>query len=93
MRLVGLVTVGQSQILFGGISPSDGRQLGEPGMIAYGPLTQFDSDALGHWTYTGTQFSFSIPHASREDFAIVGFDPGREGFFALLPGLQWTRVS
>ena len=76
----GLVTVGQSQNLFGGLSPNDVRRLGEPGMIEYGPLT-------------GTQFSFRIPHASREDFAIVGFDPGKEGFFALLPGLEWTRVS
>ena len=89
----GLVTVGRSQSLFGGITPTDARQLGEPGVIAYGPLKQFDLDALGNWTYTGTQFSFGIPHASREDSAIVGFDPGREGFFALLPGLQWTRVS
>ena len=75
----GLVTVGQSQNLFGGMSPADVQQLGEPGMIEYGPIR-------------GTQFSFRIPHARREDFAIVGFDPGREGFFALLPGLQWTHV-
>jgi hypothetical protein len=92
-ELEGVITIGPGQTVLGDLSPGAAGRLGEPGMIEYGPLAHFDLDALGHWTYTGTRFSFRIPHALREDFAIVGLDPSREGVFALLPGTQWTRVS
>lgn len=88
-----LVSVGQSQQLFYGMPPAVAGELGEPGLIEYDPLTRFEADASGQWAYVGRDFSFRIPDASREDYAIVGFDPGREGFFARMPDSQWVRVA
>jgi hypothetical protein len=92
--LEGFITAGSSQTLFRDLSYDEAQRLGESGLIEYGPLTQFDVDRLGHSNFAGSRLSFRIPNASREDFAIVGLDPGREGVFALVsPDTRWTRVS
>lgn len=93
-ELEGVISIGSSQELFGGLSRGDAQRLGEPGMIEYGPLTQFEVDRFGHWSYTGRQLSFLVPRVFREDFVIVGLDPGQEGIFILMPpSMRWTRVS
>jgi hypothetical protein len=91
--LLGVISVGPSQYLFRDISPKETRMLGQTGMIEYGPIVGFRVSSLGKWEYVGRRFTFQIPYASRDDFAIVGLDPARSGVFVLAPpSMTWMRV-
>ncbi len=92
-ELTGRITIGPSQRLFRDLTPVQARQLGQPGMIEYGPIGRFRVDAYGKWEYVGRELTFLIPYASRDDYALVGLDPARSGVFALEPpSMQWMRV-
>jgi hypothetical protein len=70
------IRVGPSQHVFADLGAESLGALGEPGFIEYGPITQLATNAWGKKLIAQRELVFFIPDWTREDYVLVGMDPG-----------------
>jgi hypothetical protein len=94
-RLKGNIDVGPSQQLFGSgvLTPSTAAKLGSPGIVTYGPITEFSKTAWGTWQVRQKSIHFHIPNMARRDYAVVGLDPRVPSAHVLLPSHPERWIS
>jgi hypothetical protein len=80
------------QFMFGYVTREALRRLEASEEVEYGPITELGTTAWGKQYVTQDELTFSIPHADRTDYAVVGFDPLVSGIHVYKPSAPGWHV-
>jgi hypothetical protein len=81
------------QFVFGYVTQEALHRLQTSKEVDYGPITELGTTAWGKQYVTQEKLSFSVPHANRTDYAIVGFDPLEPGVHVYKPSAPGWHVA
>jgi hypothetical protein len=85
---------GPGQRPFGYVTPEGLRRLQASNAVAYGPITGLRSNPWGKQEVDQESLMVTLPAADRFDYALVGFDPGRDGVHVYTPASdRWQPFS